>query len=253
MTGVPLVSAPPASTSPLHALGGIWRLTSGRFIAPRLLGGMVLLFAALAFLTLANVPAGDALAFSNWTTTFYLQLAIPVLTFLVAGGSVRDDFKAATVDYIFTRPVRRWVYLLFQYIALLACLQLLYLIALGVLMAVGHHRDIAGLSSSLPGLLSAQVLAIVAFTAFGFLCASVTTRFLVIGILYGGVVEAGLGNIPTAVSKLSLVNQIAVVQEGGPEAFGAGMTVLLIASSMLAAATVRFSCVELAGAPQRET
>ena len=130
----------------------------------------------------------------NWVATFYVCFVVPILSFISAGGVARDDLKADAVDYIFTRPVRRPMFVLFRYVAHVACTQLDFLLALAVVVGVGVSLNVPGMMAAVPALLVAQACAIVAFSAFGFLCGMFTSRYVIVGLLYGSIVEVGIGS-----------------------------------------------------------
>jgi hypothetical protein len=123
-------------------------------------------------------------------------------------------------------------------------------------------REIPGLAAGLPLLLLAQVLTIAAFSALGFLCAVLVSRYLVIGLLYAGIIEAGVGQIPTQLSRLSMTRQIRELLEpvmlGVSDGFSAGAALsttglmLVFSAAFVLVAAVVFSMKELAGAAARE-
>ena len=133
------------------------------------------------------------------------------------------------------------------------------LFALAAIVAVGMVRGIPDVDAMLPRLLFAQLLTVTAFTAFGFFCATLTSRFLVIGLFYGGVVEVGIGNIPTQLSRLSLLQQVrSLIQpvmrgiplppDGLPSEWSVVLFVLGFTVLSVGAAALWFSMQELAGA-----
>jgi ABC-type transport system involved in multi-copper enzyme maturation permease subunit len=222
------------------------------------------LLGGLALLTLAATRSPDPHVFFEWTINFYLAFLVPVLAFISGGGAIRDDLQPETVDYVFTRPIPRPAFVGFKYCSHLAGLQVNGLLALGVLIGIGAFRHVPGLYAALPLLLLAQVLAVAVFTAFGFLCGSVTTRYLIVGMVYAGVVEVGIGNIPTQLSRLSLLHHLKALLQpltAGPHpaavpAQNAVLTtglLLLVSAVMLAAAAVVFGQQELAGGKPKES
>ena len=93
--------------------------------------------------------------------------------------------------------------------------------------------------------------------ALGFLCAMVTTRYLVVGIVYAAIVEVGVGNIPAPLSGVSITRQVReflepvmgkVAQEVSWAAvFSATGTVLALAAGFVGLAALLFSMKELTG------
>ncbi len=258
----PAVRATPLAPGLRHAFGGVWRLTLPGFARPGQLVRLAGLLVALALLSLASVRTPEASAFFDWTIR-YLTLVLPVIAFIGGGGAIRDALKPDTVDYVFTRPLPRPAFLFFKYVAHTAGMQAGCLLALGVLLGVGGYRQVPGLLAALPLLLLAQVLAITVFTALGFLCGTLTARYLVVGMTYGSLVELGIGSIPTQLSRLSLTHQLRAMLQ--PLDSGAATTLpahgpvattlvlLLVTVAVLATAAVVFGLRELAGGPAKET
>ena len=188
--------------------GGAWRLTYRRLWAPKHWLVIAGSSALLALLCHATVRDGRAPGYFRWVMDTYLSLLLPVFAFIFGAGSIRDDLGGGMVDYVFTRPVRRPAYLACKYLSHLACAQLDFLVPFAALLAVGASRHIPGLGAAAPLLFLGQALTIAAFSAFGFLCGVLTSRYVVIGLVYGVAVEAGLGNIPTALNRISLTHHV---------------------------------------------
>ena len=247
-----------------HAFGGVWRLTFRRFM-----GGPAqwLAFAAMLLLLglaeFAIVRDGRVSAFSDWTVRMYFGFLIPAVAFLSGAGAIREEMKSGSVDYVLTRPVQRPAFVVFKFFSHLACVQAAALVGLGVVLLVANLRHITGLVEVLPWLLLAQAISITAFMAFGFFCGLVTSRFLVLGLAYGAVVEVGLGRIPTQLSRLSLTHQISAMLEpimpaaapalaSEQTTLGTVGAVLSFAAVMLAIVMVVFRWRELVGEHTRE-
>lgn len=210
------MNTPPPLPKPLptatpewrRTLGGIWRLTYCRFLAPQQLGILAGLLGLLALLALSGIRNGNAEHFAQWSVKLYLTFVAPVFAFLSAAGLIQDDMKPATVDYVLTRPVRRHVFVLYRYLTHTACLQVQCLLALGVLVAVGMFRQVPDLAATVPSLMLAQILAVMAFSALGFAFGAFSSRYQILGLFYAGVVEVGIGNIPTQLNRLSMTHHV---------------------------------------------
>jgi ABC-2 type transport system permease protein len=266
----PTFPAPRVLPNTAHAFGGIWRLTVRRSLTPMhwlALGGMLVLLALFSY-PMAPTREAGAHGYITWAAGFYLCFLVPLLAFIAAAGAIRDELKAGTTDYVFTRPVRRPLFIVFRYIAHLACAQLDFLIALGVVIGVGMFREVPGLWAALPRLLLAQVLVVTAFSAFGFLAGMLTSRYVIVGLFYGGVIEVGIGSVPTQLHRISMLRHVVgIVQPqlgigrvgiGGPLLAEAPSTatsvclLLAISAVMIAATAAIFSVRELAGAGARD-
>ncbi len=208
----PTFPAPRVTPHALHALGGVWRLTARRFFAP---GYWLTLAGMLALLVVFSIPATsggeDVSEYLQWVSGFYVSFVLPILAFIAAAGAMRDDLGAGTVDYVFTRPVRRSSFVVFRYLAQMACTQIDFLFALAVVLGLGVWHGVPDLWPAVPVLLLGQFTGIVVFSAFGVLCALLTSRYIIVGLLYGAVVEVGLGNVPTQLNQISLVRHLLAI------------------------------------------
>ena len=258
MNPPPLLSAPPAPVIVVanlrHAFGGVWRLTLRRYLLP---GRWVMVLVGLAVLTLLSFSLARGWSRSHyisWLVSFYVTFLVPSLAFIAAAGAMRDEMKSGTVDYVLTRPLPRLAFVVFKFCAHTVCAQIDFLVALVGVLAVGHLRGIPALADAAPQLLLGQVLLVTAASAFGFLCAIVTSRYIVLGLAYAGVVEAGLGQIPTQLSRLSLTRQIRDLLDPASGIVSVGATlgtvgfILIFTVGALAAAAALFHVREL-GAP----
>jgi len=266
--------APRVAPDPRHAFAGVFRLTFARLRAPGhwlALGGSLLL---LGFI-FAGFLSSDARRahFLDWAVAIYFTVLVPITTFILAAGAVRDDLRAGMVEYVFTRPIGRSAFVLFKYLAQLAALQLDFLFAFGLLVALAVYRGTPGTVAAIPILLLGQVLLIVAFAAFGFLAGILTSRYIVVGIVYGVIVELSVGQIPTQLSQLSMTHEVrqmllAHLNPGLAQAATAAgdlhwmpdqspftVTALTLgyAAIMLALAAGAFALQELAGTGTRES
>ncbi len=238
-----------------RSLGGVWRLTYRRFLAPAQLGILVGLLSLLALLALAGIRNGNAEHFAQWSVRFYLAFVVPVIAFLSAAGLVQDDMTPSTADYVFTRPIRRHAFVLQRYLSHTACLQVQCLLALGVLIAVGMFRQVPALASTAPSLLLAQALAVTAFSALGFAFGAFTSRYLILGIFYAGIVEIGIGNIPTQLNRLSMTHQVRTIASATTEPgriAGAIFALLMLSLVTIVIAAALFSFRETAGAKPKD-
>ncbi len=246
---------PSATPNWRRSLGGVWRLTYRRFLAPAQLGILAGLLGLLALLALAGIRNGNAEHFAQWSVRFYLAFVVPVIAFLSAAGLVQDDMTPATVDYVLTRPIRRPTFVLQRYLSHTACVQVQCLLALGVLMAVGVFRHVPALASTAPSLLLAQALAVTAFSALGFAFGAFTHRYLILGIFYAGIIEIGIGNIPTQLNRLSMTQHVRTIASATTEpgrAAGAIFALLLFSLVTVGIAAALFSLRETAGAKPKD-
>ncbi len=246
-----------------HAFGGVWRLTVRRLLVPMRWVIYAGLLALLLVVTAGNAPwRGSPGQYFEWIGGFYIAFLVPIFAFISAAGTMRDDLKPESVDYVFTRPIQRPVFLVFRYLSHLACAQLDFLIALLALVALGLAQGVPGLWAAIPLLLLCQIMISTAFSALGFLSGLLTSRYIVIGLAYGALIEVGVGNIPTQLSRFSMTRQVRTVLEplgGGPgvenaaSAFGAMAWLLTAAVVSIALTAAIIRTRELGGAQARDS
>jgi len=95
-----------------------------------------------------------------------------------------------------------------KYLTQMAWLQMVLLLETVLLFATGALRQIPELWSLLPLFLAAQVLAVPAWSGLGVLLGQLTKRYLPMALLYGLIVEMGIGRIPTNINTLSLIRHL---------------------------------------------
>ena len=254
-------SGPRVAPDQMRAFGGVWRLTAGRFLSRGHLLANAGLLGLLILLSATEATPRDAGGYLEWIAGFYLKLAVPVLAFLSGAGAMRDETKPGVVDYVFTRPIRRWAFVIFKYFAHTACMVLTWLPAVAVLTFFAWQRGLASPGPTMAAVLFAQTLTIAGFSALGFFCSVLMTRYLIAGLLYAGVVEAGIGNIPAPLSRVSMLRQIgemtgSLAPDGGAFAMASlaatTATMALFVVVFVGTAAVLFSLQEMTGARARD-
>lgn len=248
-------SGPRVMPDQRRAFGGVWRLTVWQFLSCNHLLTVAGMTAFLGFLAWRFSTSRLPGAYLEWVMEFFLPVVVPVLGFLSGAGAMRDQMKSSATDYVFTRPVRRWSFVAFKYVAHMACTQVCWLPAFAVIVGFALRRG-GGIEPIYAGVLFVQMLMLCAFMAFGFLCAVLTKRYLVIGIIYGVIVEVGVGSIPAPLSRLSLTRQmreiLQPVADGIPgvsfaEVIGTSGSIFLFCTACVGLAALLFSHRELMG------
>jgi ABC-2 type transport system permease protein len=202
--------APRVTPNLRSALGGIWRLTLRRFMVPAhwaTVLGLCLLLIPMSMPAAPSVAAA-AKGFIPWVIGFYLTFIVPLMAFITAAGAMRDEMKAGNVDYVFTRPIPRPAFIGFKFLSHVGCAQLDFLLSFAAIVALGLYRQVPNLWAAVPALLGTQILVVIAFSAFGFLCGIITTRYIIVGLAYAAVIEVGVGQIPTQLNKISMTHQV---------------------------------------------
>jgi ABC-type transport system involved in multi-copper enzyme maturation permease subunit len=184
-------------------------------------------------------------------TTPYFRLLIDLYFFVIvplqcvkaSGGVIRDELQADTLGFLVTRPVSRARLLVLKYLTQTAWLQLVLLLQTLLLFAVGHLRHVPALLSLLPLFLAAQFLAVLAWGALGVFLGQVAKRYMGVALIYGFIVELGIGSIPTNINTLSVMRHLKTLLSHNPTLQGLyewTATGLPLAIGALALATVLF-------------
>jgi ABC-2 type transport system permease protein len=237
-----------------RGFGGVWRLTARGFLVPSQGLGLLALATFVGLLAYTASGPGMTSRFYGWVTDFYILFLVPVLAFISSGGVMRDDLKSTATDYIFTRPLPRALYVAFKFFAHTAVLQLTYLFVLLIALGVAAFRGVPGLLPMAPGLVLTSALVALAAAGFGFFFGALTTRYVAIGLAYAGLVEVGIGKIPTQVGQLSMMRHARTLLEALAEsssssagAFGAAVALLVFAALTVGVAALLVHRREFAG------
>ena len=161
----------------------------------------------------------DKLQVGSWTwgrtrgyyhglVNLYFSLVMPLVCVAGCGAVLRDELQADTLGFLVTRPLTRGRLLLLKFFAEQAWLQLLFLGETLLLFAVGAVRDVPHLGALLPLFAVTQLLAVAVWGALGLLLGQLTQRFLAVGIVYGLIVEVGIGHIDTNINTLSMFRHL---------------------------------------------
>ncbi len=216
MSTVTPTSSDFAATAPTAnlrtAFGGVWRLTAPKFLTARSLGatlGAVVALGAACYASALHQPQHVL----TWVMNSYFSLLLPLIAFVSAAGALRDEMRASTVDYVLVRGIPRPAFVAFKFVAHVVGTELQFLLALAALLAIAGYFRVPQLAASVPTLLLVQVFLVLVFSGFGFACAAVTSRYVVVGLIYGAVVEIGVGQIPTQLNRLSMIHQARVLLE----------------------------------------
>jgi ABC-type transport system involved in multi-copper enzyme maturation permease subunit len=194
----------------LATLSGLWLLTwKSRFSVRQwpAIAGAILPASLLALLVL-RTGTNEAYDFFYWLTTAYLLLGVPLYCLAVFGGLVRDELQSNTLSFLMTRPMSRARFLLLRFVCQLAWVQVIGLAAGLLLLGTGFGCGVPGVPRFAGLFLSLQAVALAVFGALATLFGLVHRRYLVLGTIYGLVVEVGIGQIPTNINTLAMTRHL---------------------------------------------
>ena len=148
---------------------------------------------------------GRTSPFYHWLIDFYFFVILPLSCVGACGALIREELQNDTLGFLTTRPLTRAKLMIVKYLSQSAWLQIVVLVQALLLFGAGSLRQIPGLSTLLPMFLAIQFVAVFTWSALGALLGLMTKRYMAIALLYGFIVEMGIGRIPTNVNTLSMI------------------------------------------------
>jgi ABC-type transport system involved in multi-copper enzyme maturation permease subunit len=212
-------AAPHAWNAPFSAtLRGLWLLTWKSRLTLRqwpALVGTIFPVSLLGFLILRN-STDAGLASFYWLAVAYLLLGVPLYCLAVFGGLIRDDIQSNTLSFLITRPTSRARLLFARFLCQLVWVQVLGLAAGLALLATGWLCGVKGIPQFAGLFLATQALALFVFGGLATFLGLLHRRYLVLGTIYGLVVEVGIGQIPTNINALAMTRHLRTLLGHNP-------------------------------------
>ncbi len=146
--------------------------------------------------------------FYHWLIDVYFFILLPLHCVRHCGSVIRDELEAATLTFLTTRPVSRAGIIVAKFLAQTAWLQLWMLVQTLLVFAAAGLREMPAILNLLPLFLAIQALAVCAWCALGLFLGQITKRYMGLALLYGAVVELGLGRIPTNINTVSIMRHL---------------------------------------------
>jgi ABC-type transport system involved in multi-copper enzyme maturation permease subunit len=146
--------------------------------------------------------------FYHWLIDFYFFVMVPLACVGACGPLIREELQADTLGFLLTRPVTRARLVLAKHLALTVWLQIVVLVEALLLFLSGALREVPSLLGLLPLFLVAQFLAVLAWSALGTLLGLISKKYMALALVYGLIVEMGIGRIPTNINTLSLMRHL---------------------------------------------
>lgn len=165
---------------------------------------LVAVCAALFGLGMLAVGRGDVYAFWKLAVPLFMNGFLPLFCLAKGGEAVRGSLKDGTIEYLWTRPVRRGqLYLGFYVGSLVSTLAFVIACLCGLtLVALVRGIDVGMVGIAVMWL--EAFVAAAAFTAISMALAAFSSKFVALGVFYFLAVELGIGNLPTKVSSVSI-------------------------------------------------
>lgn len=190
-------------------LSGIWKLTWKSQLTWKKIYGVLSNVLGLPILSYFAFSMGSGSnAFYMFTVDFYILLVLPITCLTAFGGMVRDDLQEDTVCFLLTRPMRRWQFFLSKYLSHLVWTLITTALTLIAFAVSGTLRGVDDVPNLIMALMLVQIPAIMVYGAISSFMGLITKKYLVMGIIYGFVVEFGIGQIPTNINTLAMTNHL---------------------------------------------
>lgn len=189
-------------------LRGILLLNWTRNLAVRRLPLLVITAAGFPILTFYACRHEGPQTYLIFTIQFYLLLLLPIYCLYSCGAMIRDEVQADTLGFLITRPLTRARLFLAAYISQMAWIQIVAFANGLLLIFAGWLREVPDVFAIGGILLVAQALAVLVYCALSSLLGLIHQRYLVFGVVYGFIVEIGIGRIPTNINALSMSHHV---------------------------------------------
>ncbi len=167
----------------------------------------VLGFLLLIPLMTITIDVGSQSQFIHLVLEFYQRFLLPIYCLTIFGPLIRDEVQSDTIGFLITRPISRAKLVLLKYLVMLVKVQILAFAAATILLLVGVIRGVMVEGLIVPFFIS-QAVAIFAYGGIATLFGLFSKKYMVLGMIYGGVVEFSLGRIPTNVQLLSMFHHM---------------------------------------------
>ncbi|MGB0581152.1 MAG: ABC transporter permease [Limisphaerales bacterium] len=191
-----------------RAFLGLWSFEWQTRMTPGKLAQSAALVVVIPILMFIALKEGQKREFIDWIVTYHLFLMLPIYCLSVFGPVIRDELQSDTLGFIITRPIKRYSLLILKYLCTMIWSQVLVLLCglLFFVVALVHGYEV---DPTMIGLfLLVQALAVMAYGAISCLLGLLTKKYMVLGIVYGLVVEKGIGSIPTNIHSLAISHHL---------------------------------------------
>lgn len=162
-------------------------------------------FSLVFGLTLFIGYKSESPQFWNLATHFFALGFLPFYCIVKGGESLRNELKEGTIEFLWTRPTRKSSLFLGIYISSLIGIGAFTAICLAALMGAGFWLgEIVSLGQAAVYCIGCLAIAL-SFAALSLALGSLTSKFIVVGILYYFFIERLLAQVPTSARHASII------------------------------------------------
>jgi ABC-2 type transport system permease protein len=188
-----------------HLHGRRWLVTALLFLLPF---GLAVLLRFIA----PNVPP-QGLEFIL-VMMFVPQALLPIVALLYASGILQDEQEDQTITYLLLRPIPKWVLYGLKLLAAMTATVVLVVFFLGLTYAAIYvGGPLSAHEVAVRWLKAAAICSLAEITycsLFGLL-SLLTSRILVVGILYIAIVEGLLANFPFSIRLVTVIYYARII------------------------------------------
>ncbi|HIG26269.1 MAG TPA: hypothetical protein EYQ50_00120 [Verrucomicrobiales bacterium] len=193
---------------------GIWNLTWKSQLNLARLPTILLVVFSMPVLIYCSVRSGNGEDFLLMAIQINLSLVVPFSCLHSFGSMIRDELQADTLGFLISRPMTRFRLILCKYLSQVLWLQILLTVNGAAVLLVGGFQEIPDILGIAGWYFLIQTVVIFTWGAMGTLMGLLSKNYLVLGFLYGSLVEFGLRQIPTNIKSLSLTHHIQKILAG---------------------------------------
>lgn len=165
-----------------------------------------LALAGLIVLTRLSISRGNEALFSTWMIDVVTLKLIPLLCLVTGGGLLRNQIRSFTIEYLWTRPASKTYLVLAAWAVSVVLVSVQATVATVIVHAVGGIQGVPAVWDGLLLQLMTQVLIILPFCALAVLLGVFSGKYMVLGLVYGLLVEGGMSRLPTNLNRISVTH-----------------------------------------------
>ena len=184
-----------------HLHGKRWMITAVLFLLPAVLAGCIRATSSGA------APARGLeflLAFM-----FIPQGLLPIVALLYGSGLLQDEQEEQTITYLLIRPIPKWALYVVKLLATLTTVTVLTSLFTALTYAAIYAGSPQAAGADVPArclkAMGVHSLAVVAYCSIFGLISLLTTRTLVVGILYAVIFEGLMANLPFSIRLITVI------------------------------------------------
>ena len=205
-------SPPRVGATPLGAIiPAMLSLELKAWMGPKPWVKMICAAIALVVLTRLSLSRASPAQFERWMLDVVALKFVPLACLAVGGGILRNAIRSYTIEYLWTRSVKKAHLVIGAWVTAVVIVSLLAFMATLLVHLTGTLSGVQGIWRNLPMTCVGEFAMILPFTAIAVALGVWTGKFMVAGLLYGFVVETGISRIPTNLNLLAVTRHAEVL------------------------------------------